>query len=294
MIINTQLYGGNKCAYEKDEIECSNCENCSLYKKGECILADRMFLGDNRYCKYGKKYTTKGPGHRSSKFLQFGSDVRHSESYGKLKKSENLFSPIGDYYYFNLVYPRMFYNKVKNYFEIFDPYKSPWSYAYDENKIKKDWERLDEIVFIPKENLTKELLDTILQFKPNALMGGEIKDYQGKIIPQIIMEIKQNAPELLKYLPKEEINYVGMMARLNTLKPNIEVKLGYDGSKCLYKWDGEYLTTNELKSLYSSFLDQKREFDIQEVNIKIKPTNELYVKVEDNNWVLPTTIVNHR
>lgn len=70
---------------------------------------------------------------------------------------------------------------------------------------------INGVPFIEKESFTPENIITLIEFKPIALMGGEIKKYQEKEIPLFLLHLKIKFPQLYDKIIK--------------LKPSIEKKI---------------------------------------------------------------------
>jgi len=59
------------------------------------------------------------------------------------------------------------------------------------------------VPFVPKNELTPERIATLVRFRPQALMGGEITTYQKEQVPKFLFHLKQQFLEL--YLNAAEI-----------------------------------------------------------------------------------------
>lgn len=277
MIIHCDIYGGVRCGAERDEIDCNNSENCPLYKQGKCILVDRNGIWK---CAYGKKNTIGSTIRKSKKSDELIKKTRKDETYNKLKSVEDYFVRIGDYFYINVGYADIWHNKQNNTYSLESSY-----IGYRE----KTWINYGNHCFVLKENLTIDFLKQVLNFRPRAFLGGEIKDYQKNIVPQIKLGILKYAPELAKQLKIEKVDYIGMMGRLVTLKPNIHIhiKSSYNSVECF--WDGEFIYTSEPKIIDTLWTSKSYVCCIGEcveMNAKFKPNENTWVTIEDNNWVL--------
>jgi hypothetical protein len=144
------------------------------------------------------------------------------------------------------------------------------------------------IPFIKKEEFTAEIVVTLAKFRPYALMGGEIKDYQKKEVPALLYEVKRTFPELyakaaeldpsiiVKTLTLDDFsNKLIMLEDASTGKVEVVVKDDrYKGRETIeLEWDGENLSgtlsVSQLLSLtnYSSL-----------TNVVFKPQRKVKVK----------------
>lgn len=148
--------------------------------------------------------------------------------------------------------------------------------------------------FTRKEAFYDEnFVNDLLNYKPLSMMGGEIKDFQNKHIPNFIKSVKYVNPklfeELLKY-PKvqdmnTEITPVGKLAKVHTLAPGkIElVKNPLCWGEDIAEWDG--------KNIKISLSDKGVEYDgIKE--IFFEPEENFVVKIfEEKTFNDQTEIV---
>lgn len=148
--------------------------------------------------------------------------------------------------------------------------------------------------FTRKEAFYDEnFVNDLLNYRPLSLMGGEIKDFQNKHIPNFIKSVKYVNPklfeELLKY-PKvqdmnTEITPVGKLAKVHTLAPGkIElVKNPLRWGEDIAEWDG--------KNIKISLSDKGVEYDgIKE--IFFEPEENFVVKIfEEKTFNDQTEIV---
>ncbi len=149
--------------------------------------------------------------------------------------------------------------------------------------------------FIKKEAFyDKNFVNDLLNYKPMALMGGEIKDFQNKHLPNFIKSVKYINPklfeELLKY-PKvqdmnAEITPVGKPAKVHTLAPGkIElVKNPLRWGEDIAEWDG--------KNIKISLTEKGIKYDgIKE--IFFEPEENFIVKIfDETTFNEQTEIVN--
>jgi len=204
------LFGGKESPLEADEIYCDCAEKCSFYAECKCLRC-RSFLAPT--CKFGKNSITKGYTSRAAKYYDFKQKYQKDECYSKLNYPSDLAATIYDYLYLNLRYVL-----VRKRTERDDSWKIDINgYLISAAGFSSG------SVFIPISDVTNELLYTIFSYKPCAIMGGVIKDYQAKAVPDVLMSLKKCAPKIyndfiLEY-PQYDLtpNYVGKYAYIKTM-----------------------------------------------------------------------------
>lgn len=277
MKINVNLYGGKgifggrETPLEADEIYCDMFEQCTFYKEGKCLRC-RSFLAPT--CKFGRNNVIKGYTSRAMKYYDFKNKYQSDIVYHKLSYPNTLVAVIGDNLYMNLKYVLVLKRKETD---------DKWKRDVDGYFISdKDFCTCD--VFIPLNEVTDNLLYTIFSYKPQSMMGGYIKDYQDKVVPEVLQNLKKAAPDIynnfiLKH-PEYDIapNYIGKKAYVNSLKPNTKFK--YKGYEWLY--DGEYISTKNFDIGISSpwWID-----DVKHSDIKMKVNDKMLFEVSDNSII---------
>ncbi len=274
------LFGGREEPLRSETIFCKDCENCSLYKNGKCLnVADRF--GGYAKCPVGKVEHAKGYTHRAAKYQDFREKVVKDEVYHKLSYPQNCdFAIIGNGMLFlNLRYVRVWKpseQEIKDWHYVTDAL----GYAVRERVVGKDW------ICLPAEEVSIELLYRILSYQPIAMMGGVIKEYQDKIVPNILDGMRRTAPELYKQLTdvypdlKEKTpNYVGRYAYIMSLRDGLEIS--DNGTKGIKQGDKIFVS-----NFTSSFLPFNGKNAICEITIDERAT----IKILDNNWVDDNTI----
>ena len=281
-VINYSLYGGEsifkgvkKSPYELETTYCTNCENCKLYKRGSCLKVGRLITGD---CPYGNKVVTVGKSPQAKSYY----DLKHKyysypeEIRSCLKDCKDYIAEIDDEYIFLNI----------NYIDIYKKeddilFLGCWINAPD------GYERLTSsgLLYTQGAVVKKELLNVnnlrkLLETKPRSLMGGEIKDYQEKIVPLLKESILRIFPDMAKELGIEKVSHIGMKALLTTLTPNITFRVDNKD----YYWDGEYVTADVKNvSVFSRI-------GAPVGNVTLKASNTYTVKIEDESWCNENTI----
>lgn len=223
--INVQLYGGKnifkEVPLEADIIYCDSKDDCSLFKDGKCLLC-RSFLGD--ICKKGRRETVKGYTSRAKKYSAFREKYKNDETYGKLHYPSDNFAVIDDEYWFDLKYVRV--RKPTD--SDFKSLINEWGYIIDNVGFSRGF------LHIPKEKMNAKFLNDIFRYRPRTVFNNEnneiISDYADKVVPNIINEMKKQAPELYNELienyPEYDVapNYIGRYAYTKTLKNGTQIK----------------------------------------------------------------------
>lgn len=248
-------------------ILCSNSSNCELYAKNQCSFLRTL---GSMSCPYGKNnwetgFTGRARGY--SEWIQTRKE-KYKDILFKIKDYTDGIFIVGDYVFVS--YPHMNLNKDV-------PFLSQGSIFSSGS------------YFMKKEDFTVENILKMINFKPYALMGGEITSYQKEVVPKFIKCLKETQPKLFeevaKQLPtlhqiyEENKSNVGRKAILQTLKPNVGVFT--DCHKADWVWDGIYLTS--INSHASFMLINKF------TEIKIKPADNVEVTITSDEQVTAET-----
>lgn len=277
MKINVDLYGGKgflggrETPLEADEIYCDMYEQCTFYKEGKCLRC-RSFLSPT--CKFGRNNIIKGYTSRAMKYYDFKRKYESDDVYHKLSYPKKLVAVIGDNLYMNLKYTLVRKRRETD---------EKWKRDVDGYIISEAGFRSGN-VFIPLNEVTDALLYAIFSYKPHAMMGGIIEDYQKKVVPEVLQDLKKAAPNIYNDFivkhPEYDFapNYIGKKAYVNSLKPNTKFK--YKG--CEWFYDGEYVTTENFDiGIFSPWcLDGVKYSDV-----KMKVTDKMLFEINDNSIV---------
>jgi hypothetical protein len=249
-------------------IHCSNSHNCGLYKRNQCILLGGIL--DHQSCPYGRLFRTHGYTRAAKNFYNWINNQR--EQYKDIPHTINVYketlTEIGDFIF--LPYSFMNMNEYIP-FKIHGGLFSNGSYL------------------LPKEHFTIENIIKICEYKPQALMGGEITSYQQKIIPIFLQHLSETFPDIfkdlsIKYPRANSISLtftnVGREAYLRTLNPNVATFTDIHGG--IWTWDGEYLISTNGKMAFGLISNY--------TEIKLKPHPNSIVKVFDDKQVNDKTI----
>lgn len=204
------LFGGKEKPLEADEIYCDRADKCSFYADGKCLRC-RSFLAPT--CKFGKDSVIRGYTSRAAKYYDFKRKYEKDESYNKLHYPSELAAVIDDFLYLNLKFTRVWKRTEKD---------EAWRKDVNGYLIS-DAGFGSKSVFIPMPDVTNELLYAIFSYRPCAIMGGVIQDYQSKVVPDVLMSLKKCAPKIYSNFISEypqydlEPNYVGKYAYIKTM-----------------------------------------------------------------------------
>lgn len=237
---------------------CCNKHNCDAYKRNKCIMLNGLW---GHSCPYGRRHSQEGytKAAKNCGKLVREYKAKYPDIHYKVSMLEFVCN-IGDYVFLNLPHLINYVNPIR-----------------DRSFFIKD-------DLIKKEDFTPEFVVELIKFRPRAMFGGEIRDYQQKSVPMFCAQLKRYMPEMYskvkdiypdidKYI--EKINYVGKYAKVKTLLPG-------DVGISIYKaaWDGEVIrsTGKELGI-----------FDLKDAELVVVPKDDTYVKVVDNTTVTDET-----
>jgi len=204
------IFGGKESPLESDEIYCDCADKCSFYADNKCLRC-RSFLAPT--CKFGRNSVSKGYTSRAAKYYDFKQKYQKDEYYNKLHYPSELAAVINDFLYLNLQFTRVCKRTEKS---------EAWEKDINGYLIE-DGGFGSKSVFIPLSDITNELLFAIFSYKPCAMMGGVIQDYQSKVVPDVLMSLKKCAPKIyndfISEYPQYDLkpNYVGKYVYIKTM-----------------------------------------------------------------------------
>lgn len=263
---NAMFKEGRKERAEAQIVSCCNEGNCDLLNRGECSIV--AVLGSHR-CPYGKYNKYSGFTRKASKYSQWIREQEEKyEGIGCLKSHSHVMGFVGDY--------------------VFLPYR--WMTMCEEVPfLKKEGFMTSGNCFLKNEDFTIENIIKLVHFRPHAMMGGEIKDYQKEDIPKFLKHLSEKSPDMFKKLIDADeysrqrlgdFSNIGRKAILETLNPNVgEFKDIHGG---LWKWDGESLISD---NSHASFMLVNK---FSKLSIIPEPKQE--VKITDEGQVNSDTI----
>jgi hypothetical protein len=259
-------------ANEKSEytkILCSNKENCTFFKRNECLLL-ALHIFSNAKCPYGKKIIEKGYTKRAQKNRSW-CDKRqkeHPDKLNKLHKPMDALAKIGDYVF--LPYSLMNKNDAV-------PYLS-----HNENTIFGTGEQ-----FILYDDFIKpETIKKIVHYRPRALFtNSPIREYAEKTVPLFIKHLSEFFPDVYdnanvdNCLDEIIANFsnIGRYARVQTLKKGCKIKKEADDFS--YTWDGTNLVANDNVKLLFPIIKYEH------ATIIIHPKKDSTIKITSDDQV---------
>ncbi|PER55797.1 hypothetical protein CN495_08585 [Bacillus thuringiensis] len=277
-VINVGLYGGKsifggrETPLEASVISCDMCKECSFYQNNQC-LAVRSVAGTG--CKFGRVETKKGYTSRARKYWAFKDKWRSHEMYNKLQHPPEKLGKIGEYVVF--------------------PYPYVYIETEESGEVKVENPTFGRQKFyIPTKAFTVDFIYQVCKFRPQAMMGGEIREHQKETVPLFLAHLEEVFPALFEkfvatyaeYNVKPE--YVGRKVLLKTLQPSYVEYKSRDYPKFNEKWywDGELLTYDSGYLKLGASVTK----DYEVVVLKIRPADGAVVTVSDNDQVTKDTV----
>jgi len=247
-------------------IECNNSDNCELYKRGECVF-QHILLAER--CPYGVKKSETGFTKRASKYRSWISEkeAQYNQYGNKIKSYSHVIAEVGDYIF--LPYSHVEMNK-------FIPFKRHANIITNGS------------LFLDKEHFTLANVVSMLMFRPQAMMGGEITSYQKEVVPLIALHISEKYPDLwwkvcVQYPTAKDIlaksTYVGREAFIYTLRAGLTFIIAKD----TWEWDGKELVSR------NAYVNNPTGLKCEYKEARIKPTQDAVIKITDNIQVDTTT-----
>ena len=241
--------------------------DCPLLASGACMW--RPPLGWTR-CPYGRVATEEGPTKRAQ---SCGDWIRNRQELhpgvGDVGYPAKRMALVGDYVYLPYVHADM--NKSVPFLEHSGVFTSG-------------------TFLISREFWTLETVLAILDFRPQAMMGGEITSYQKDEVPLFLLHLRETDATmwaaLIAVRPELDTvpNHVGRKALLRTLTPPIKWVSNHK-YPVVWRWDGEFVVTTS-KDAYSSTWGNLK---LESLELRARPETNAVVVVRDNAWVNENT-----
>jgi hypothetical protein len=266
------IFGKSK-ANERAEyitIECAN-SDCPLLKIGQCVMTGIM----GPKCPYGYKRREQGPTKRAAKFWDFVTDKKKlaKEVGWNVGYAADKIAFIGDYVYL------------------------PYSFANGQNSplpfLQKGGFMISGSDFIRREDWTLDFVLKFIGYRPQAMFGGEIKDFQTKSVPRFLTHLREVDPDMWTQLiavrPEYDTtpNHVGRKALLRTLASPLTINVAKHLSYPVqWQWDGKALKTNSVHTYCSTWGDMPA----KSIQLELTPPDNAAIKVESNDWVTADTV----
>lgn len=243
------------------------CKSCPLRQQSKCIALN--IFGS---CPYGKFVNATGPTPRSKTFREWvKSHEAEFQGLQELSGAESKLAFIGEHVW--LPYPHMDSCKQVPFMRHGDLFISGLPFL-----AASEWNLKNVIILI--------------DFRPYALMGGEIKGYQLESVPKFLGHLREVDvvmwASLIKVRPELDTkpNYVGRTAFVKTLKPGITIGPKDSRYPVIWKWDGQLLTTNSISAYESVWSGLK---NVNQASISVIPSDDTTTVVTNNDWVYENT-----
>lgn len=271
--IGVQLFGasiwGGNIPLEADIIYCD--KECSMRRSGSCLKCRSM----KAYCVYGRRETIRGYTKRSSKYQAFYDKYHSDEMYDKISLPSEYYAEMGDMVYLGLEYvgvqKRASDTKI-TYFDV----------VVGEYIIRSDLKSTGGL-FIPKSDVTVQLLSALMHFKPRNLDGGYIRVYE-EYVNSTLLDMSMINSEMYRSLVEydatlcREPNYVGRYVYVSSLRDG--VSFGAKG----YRWvkQGDYVVCEDYNlGLLSPWYME----GVSIADVRLLITDTMTVQVDDNAMV---------
>lgn len=253
------LFGGRETPLEAEITYCDKYKECSFYKQGKCFSAGRW----KQNCKFGRKEKILGYTSRAKKYYSFRETYTKDEKYNKLDEPNNIIGQIEDLIVLNTGFL----------------YEDNGRYYIDTHFAQSP------LIYVPIEKFNNNIIKLICDAKPEALFGGEIKDYQSKTVPRFLYELKTGFKEIYNSFINEypeykekEINFIGRKAYINTLKDGSELK---DCHNNIWIIENDEIVCYKWKTWLP--------FGGNPTETRIKITDNMTCKITNNNQVANDT-----
>ena len=226
-LINVGLYGaGTRDSRLRAEyIYCDKAEQCSAYREGKCFCVTTL-LGVR--CGVGVVSCVDGGTKRAKAYREVSREARINPRYGALSYPSNTYvTKIGDTAFLTIPY---------TWLEI-----TPGG-----DLIAGDPHLRTNKLTVSADRLTPKNIMAICKARPRAIMGGEIRDYQKKIVPHFLRQFKALLPKRFQRFVEEYPDYevpvcswLGRRAKLSTCNRDAEYIDPVSNSK--YRFEGDWL-----------------------------------------------------
>lgn len=249
------------------QIFCS-CESCPLKAKQECVLIDLFHAA----CPYGHVTSEEGPTQRAGSYYKWVSDRKKQKGeLGWPGFATKKLAFIGEYVYV------------------------PYSHASMCKAVpflKHSMAFFTGTPFVKLEDWNLETVLMLIDFVPQAMMGGWITSYRTEEVPKFLAHLREVDPvmwrQLIAVRPEfdTEPNYVGRKALLLTLAHPIVIPARDSRYPVEWNWDGVSLTTTDPNCYSDTWGGIKR----GPLTLTMRPQEDAEVVVADNSWVTDATV----
>lgn len=271
-LINVNLYGDGSpsCRLRAEYVYCDYANECSAYKDGKCFCVTTPF---NSKCKLGQVFGVDGGTKRAKSYNQVYNEAKANDKYGKLKYPTGAYIiRIGDKVRLELPYVNIDITEDGN----LELNERPFG-------------RGNASLIININKLTADNIKRICDHLPKSLVGSVyIKNYQEKTIPMFLHQLGKLLPDKLNEFKTKYKDYIikppswiGEFAKLSTCNRD---KTYCDIHDNEFFFDGDYIVCTNYRLSFAPF-------GAKETEIRVKVTDDMLVKITDNDQVIDGTII---
>lgn len=247
-------------------IECSLVD-CPLRASGHCTMGGVF----GTKCPYGTYRRESGPTQRAGSFRSWVNERKERiKGVPYLDRPATKLAFIGDWVY--LPYSHMTMCKDV-------PFNSHDAFIISGN------------CFLPATEWTVDNVERLVRFRPRAMMGGEITQYQKEQVPLFVQHLRELDPamfgQLVERMPEldTEPDYVGRQAVITTLNHPIQwTEKGHYPVQ--WEWDGTRMRSTSQHAYNNTWGNVKAE----SVAVEIVPKEGQSIEVRSNEWVNSGTV----
>jgi len=244
-------------------VSCSASERCGLYSSGQCCRVGSWLTA--KRCPYGKATTLSEHTRRARKYSAWIAEKKkqYADVLNKLNHHVRKIARIGDFVF--LPYAHMDMNESLPFTAHGGAFRTGQP-------------------FLPVAAFTLQTVLEIVNFRPQAMMGGEITSYQKEIVPRFLIHLSEEFPEMyaavIKERPELDTNRsnIGRRAYVITLKEGAVIP----ERQGTFTWDGVYLTSTDLDILFSAV-----KYDT--IKVRMMPKENECVTITSEDQVCATT-----
>lgn len=238
-------------------------ENCPVLALGQCIT--RQFLA--RSCVYGRASVETGWTRRAQKYCSWVAAAKEKVAAGPKMPTypDKRLAVVGDHVW--LPYPQMSMCEAV-------PFLAHSHFLASGHP------------FIKFEDFTPEVIITLVEFRPYALMGGKIRSYQKDSVPQFLYDLKHLCPRLYESAADMDSviiertpdpgRFKSTPVPIGVVKPGVACSV----VKHSFVWDGKRVTfecePDDLKWAWKC-----GKGNVGPITVSFEPTPDLPVLVED-------------
>lgn len=244
------------------EYKCCLDGECPLLAKGECLHISQF-----ESCMYGGGVTEESKTPRAKSYKPWIAErekrIEDFKKEGKVlpRNATNSLEFIGDYVWLPYAHTSMCE-------------KVPF--------VRHSLFMVSGVPFLKREDFTIENIETLVLFRPHAIFGGEITDYQKKSVPMFLRALRTKVPDTYRELVEKHPEFVDRIPILSSITVPMHcidagVVEGYlvRGKYTPLEWDGEYLTVE------GDFSVIGLDYASGDVVCKVKPLRSMMAKILD-------------